>query len=208
MDNIKNELERPSLSVVPSPLPPLQVASALSHSGEIELQGEVGQKARPIDPDFLWKTHDYIGEYVRFSDAKAAIVLTISGALIGSLWTIKAHDLFLNTPIRQWSGATWLSLVSFLALAASMISGISAIAPRFWKGKTRNPVFWDGVVEYGSAEAYFDWFRSQDRSSLARELAHQVFSLSLVCSAKYRSTAWSIYLLLLGALSSAIYLLG
>src|SRR4051794_39473072 len=41
--------------------------------------------------EFLWHTHEYLNEYARFADTKAAFAGAIASALIGALYSAKAH---------------------------------------------------------------------------------------------------------------------
>src|SRR5262249_7698300 len=39
--------------------------------------------------EFLWHTHEYVNEYVRFADTKAALAGAIASTLVGALYTAK-----------------------------------------------------------------------------------------------------------------------
>jgi hypothetical protein len=204
MKSKRDDQQHPSLSAIPSPLPP--ESKILSQEiGKCERQEEPLNVQNP-NLEFLWNTHDYLGEYVRFSDAKVGVVFTLAGALIGVLWSTRAHEGF-NVPLRQWESTVWVSLLAFLSLAGSICASFYAIAPRFWKAASYNPIFWDGIAEFETAENYSRWIRTQSSQSLSEALARQIFTLTYICKAKYRGVCVAIYLLILGAIASGLYLL-
>jgi hypothetical protein len=71
---------------------------------------------------FLWNTHSYISEYVRFADSKAAFAGTLAGGLLAALYGAKAHVFVLSTSIGQWGLATWLAVAATVTLVATVPS--------------------------------------------------------------------------------------
>ena len=73
---------------------PIGIPSAPSNESNAPL-GEVagGSGGVPVLDlqDFLWKTHSYMNDYIRFADTKAAVVIALSTALLGGLIAAEAH---------------------------------------------------------------------------------------------------------------------
>jgi hypothetical protein len=135
--------------------------------------------------EFLWKDHSYINEYIRFSDTKAGFVITISGALLGLLYSMKAHELIVKTCVSRWSGLNWSSSGSFLMLMAAVLLGVWAIRPRLWSHQDRSLIYWGGIAKYPSREGFYSAFSRLSDDELVEQLAHHVFELSAVCASKY-----------------------
>src|SRR5689334_3382691 len=52
--------------------------------------------------EFVWNTHEYLNEYIRFADSKAAAVFAIGAAFLGVLWTANDQHLKCASP-RAWT---------------------------------------------------------------------------------------------------------
>ncbi len=135
MAELPNHPEQPhSAKLIDPPKPLVATAEcpseARSSAGKesSEAQPQIG---RPQQQDFLWKTHSYINDYIRFSDTKAGFAITLSGALLGLLYSAKTHELFLKAPFDSWSWPNCSSAASFALLILSVLSGVWTIRPRF-----------------------------------------------------------------------------
>src|SRR4051794_35473694 len=72
--------------------------------------------------DFIWKTHDYTNNYIRFADTKAGLIVVIISGLLAGLLNAKAY-LWMSPERFNPSGALFketvlggLALATFLAL--------------------------------------------------------------------------------------------
>lgn len=135
--------------------------------------------------EFLWKTHAYINEYIRFSDSKAGVVITLSSGLLGLLYSAKAHELFITHALKEWSLLGWGSAVSFCLLFVSVLLGVWTVRPRLWTSQSRAFIFWGGIANHQRSESFLADFRALSDDDLSANLARHVFELSVVCASKY-----------------------
>ena len=133
--------------------------------------------------DFLWKTHSYMNDYIRFADTKAAIVIALSTALLGGLITAEAHHWcsprLLNFVEPAWK-ESWLgigALLSILFLVLAFSCAIFAMTPRLWSVQitglwqsikhmfavpkpsadhSAGFIFCGEILKHGSAENYWE----------------------------------------------------
>lgn len=154
---------------------------------------------------FLWNAHTYVNEYIRFSDAKAGFVATLAGALLGALFSAKAHEMFLKVPV--WTSFSWLSVTSFVLLLLSILLSVFSIRPRLWSAQPRGYIFWGGVTAHDSQETFYASLKQQSASALTEQVAHHFYNLSLVCRSKYLWVSLSILAGSVGGLLGAVVLL-
>jgi hypothetical protein len=197
-------IEPPAPLDIPAVSPPEARGSATKdaehpHPQEIKV---------PSSPhEFLWKTHSYINEYIRFSDTKAGFVITLSGALLGALFSTKAHELFIKSEVSRWSWLSWCSCASFLTSAMAVLLGIVAIRPRLWSHTDHAFIYWGGIAKHTSMEAFTREYKQLPDDCLLEHLVHHVFELSTVCARKYFWVSASILAGGLGGLLAAVVVL-
>jgi hypothetical protein len=157
--------------------------------------------AEPPKQDFLWHTHGYLSEYARFADTKAAFSGTISGALLGFLYTTKAFLPLFTLSYRQWPTAAWLAAVAGSSLCLSAGLSIWTIRPRLTTTQSKGYIYWGNVAAYREIEEFKTAFHSQSPQALNDCLLHHIFDLSKhVCVPKYRAVSVCMLLLFVGGL--------
>jgi len=196
-----NLIEPPTPLALGATSPPEARSSTAHESTQIQPQEINPQNSRQ---EFLWKTHSYVNEYIRFSDTKVGFAITLSGALLGLLSSTKAHELFVEPDIRTSSWLSWCSLASFLLLAVAVLLGVWAIRPRLWGRQDRAFIYWGGVSKFQNHEAFSSEFQQLSGDDLVAHLAHHVFELSVVCASKYFWVSASILVGVLGGILAAL----
>ena len=96
-----------------------------------------------IKRTFLWHTHNYLNEYIRFCDKKAALTGTISTGLIGAMYSAGVYIPLLIKPRDQWNLSTWLTVLAVASLLISVILVVATVAPRL---STEPKVFCIGEI--------------------------------------------------------------
>src|SRR5689334_35084 len=96
---------------------------------------------KPVE--FLWNTHSYVNEYIRFADTKAELVIGWTSAVMGALL---AADFDKNFGL---SASGILSAVGLGCLLAAFVCAFMAVVPRlrttqapafiYWKVLCRKP---------------------------------------------------------------------
>jgi hypothetical protein len=153
---------------------------------------------------FLWHVHQYLGEYARFGDTKAAFSGAIASALLGALYSAKMHMPLLSTSSDQWTLSTWLSALGGVFLLASVALAIWAVLPRLGSTQSKGFIYWDSIAAHGNIERLQNAFNKQPPRTLNDHLLHHVFDISTkVCIPKYRAIAFCIWALCIGSLLAA-----
>jgi hypothetical protein len=138
-----------------------------------------------IQSDYLWNTHKYKNDYIRFADTKAAFTVTFCSAIIAALFKGDFHKLFLAAAPLSWTSSAWMSLGSFFSLAIAIGCGVWAIRPRLASRQPKGLIYWGGIVEHGSAETFWSFMKTQSQEQLTENLAHHVFRLAQLAKQKY-----------------------
>ncbi|MBI1346678.1 hypothetical protein GC163_10365 [bacterium] len=179
---------------------------------------------------FLWNTHSYINEYIRFSDTKSAIVIVWCSALFGVLVEKLAHQHFIYMALGETADQTQittsscnLSIAAHGLLAIGFVLAVLSILPKLWSipgvstlrewllqekhVKRTGLIYWGDVLAYGSATSLSAASRTSDSEHLLEELRMHIYVLSGICSIKFTLTVWSIIFALLGSILSAVFLI-
>ena len=149
--------------------------------------------------DFLWNTHQYLNEYIRFSDAKAGVVIVLASGIIAAMYSAQLHVAVLGTSVADWRWLEQLSAVGFSLLAAAVVLAVWAIRPRLTNNQPTGFVFWDSIRAFGSAQAFWNALHAQNKSRLEEHLSEHLFTLAGVCHRKYFWASLSIWAALLGS---------
>ena len=154
--------------------------------------------------EFLWHIHQYLGEYARFGDTKAAFAGAIASALLGALYGAKAYVPLVKTPYSQWLPVTWLAATSGLFLLASIVLAIATVLPRLRGTVSKGFIYWGNIAAYGEVEQLRTSFHAQSARTLNDHLLHHIFDISFrVCIPKYRSVTLCIWTLVVGGFLAA-----
>jgi len=153
---------------------------------------------------FLWHVHDYLGEYARFADTKAAFSGTISGALLGGLYAANVFKPVVATSVQQWSGTTWTAAAAGLFLSVSITLAMRTIYPRLRSSQRMGFIYWGNIAAFRDVEAFQSSFNWQSADTLNDHLMRQAFDISKhVCIPKYKTVSWCLITLMLGMLLAA-----
>jgi hypothetical protein len=157
---------------------------------------------------FLWHVHDYLGEYARFADTKAAFAGTLAAALLGGLYSAKVFIPLFTSSHHQWSLSTWLALFAGALLCLSVLLTMATVYPRLKTTRGQGFIFWGNIAAHRDIERLRTSFHSQSIRTLNDHLISQTFIVSKhVCIPKYRNVSLCLILLALGAILAAAALL-
>lgn len=135
--------------------------------------------------EYLWNTHKYKNDYIRFADTKAAFTVAFCSALLAAMYKDGLHQVFLATAPKVWSPTAWIAVGSFLSLAIAIGCGVWTIRPRLSSRQPKGLIYWGGIAEHGSPEMFWNSLRTQSQDQLTEHLAHHVFRLSELAKQKY-----------------------
>ena len=158
--------------------------------------------------EFLWNTHQYLGEYVRFADTKAAFAGTMAAALLGAMYSARAHIPVVSVDFLRWPMSSWLALGAGVLLMAAFALAIWTIVPRQASTQREGFVFWGNIAAHGTFERLQASFDGQSVRALNDHLLHHIFDISRVaCIPKFRNAATSLWLVLVGGVLAAVAML-
>ena len=170
----------------------------------VQAAGEVTSKPQL---DFLWSTHRYLNDYIRFADTKAGFTIAISSSITTALFHSKVQDSFLLVAPKQWGIVAFAAVFAFLALIVSISFGAWTIRPRLSTRQSKGFIYWGSIARYGAPEAFWDALKRRPEGEMAEYLAHHVFDLSEVCKMKYASVRSAMLWAAVGATLSILVML-
>jgi hypothetical protein len=195
-----------SASVASLKDPPAPIVGSISERVRPD-DHAAGQKVQALPPghrEFLWQTHRYTNEYIRFSDAKSGIAIAFSLAALGALYETGSFEALVAAPIRQWTTYDqWVAAATVLLVFAGLSAGWS-IRPRLSNKQPRGFIFWESVRAHESETEYHAALARQTEADLDRHLAAHQYTLSSVTSRKFYWSAWSVLLTLAGMLLAGV----
>lgn len=137
--------------------------------------------------EFQWKfaeeTHQYVREYIRQADQKAAFFFAGATALIAFLYKANLVQTWVKLP-TQWVFVDMLSFIATVGLAVSALACLATVFPRL-KGSKRGHVFFGAVAEFESRKDYATDVLQRDIGELIEAKLCHVHDLSIVCGRKY-----------------------
>ncbi len=157
--------------------------------------------------DFLWHAHEYLNEYARFGDTKAGFAGTASAALLGLLYSAKAHVPIVQTTYQKWSFYNWLATGAIVFLSLSVMWALWTIWPRLRSTQPKGFIYWGSIAAHQRLELLQTSFHGQSARTLNDHLLHHAFDISTkVCTPKYRYVSLSIACLAIGGFLAAVTL--
>jgi len=146
---------------------------------------EAGQLDKHLE--LQWKfaeaIHQYVRDYIRQADQKAAFFFAGATALIAFLYKSNLVHLWLK-PSAQWLFGDVVSFIATTALAVSALASAAAILPRL-RGSKRGIVFFSAIAECQSTDEYLSEVRKRSTEELLDDKLSHVHELARVCHAKY-----------------------
>ncbi len=186
-----------------SPPEPLIAESGNGTPNEAQSPGQAPVDTEKTDigetADFLWNTHQYLNEYIRFSDAKAGVVIVFASGIIAAMYSAQLHVAVFSTWPADWRWLEWTSAAGFALLATAVLLSVWAIRPRLTNKQPKGFIFWDSIRGFSSAADFRRAFQTQNKSGMAGHLAEHLFTLAGVSHRKYFWVSLSIWATLFGA---------
>ena len=137
--------------------------------------------------EFQWKfaeeTHQYVREYIRQADQKAAFFFAGATALIAFLYKANLVQTWVKLP-AQWVFVDMLSFIATVGLAVSALACLLTVFPRL-NGSKRGHIFFGAVAEFESGKDYATDVLEREIGELIEAKLCHVHDLSIVCRRKY-----------------------
>jgi pycsar effector protein len=162
---------------------------------EVDTLNEVRQ-------EFTRHIHDYVNEYVRFADEKAAVVATFASAMLAFLHTQE----LLPALGLELSIAGVFRFLAPMGLGLSILLAMLVVLPQRG-GDSSGLVFWGAIAAKSSAKTYESYLRGASPEALDSALVQHTHEVSVICRTKYRRLAWAMYVGFAGILASVSLIL-
>lgn len=132
---------------------------------------------------FSEETHQYVREYIRQADLKAAFFFAGATALIAFLYKANLVQLWVKPP-TLWLFVDTLSFIATVGLAASVFACLATVFPRL-RGSKRGLVSFGAIAQFESRKEYATDVLQQDIAELMEAKLCHVHDLAMVCGQKY-----------------------
>jgi hypothetical protein len=176
---------------------PSSVEAVTPNPVKVEPQSVNSAISEEAKQEFLWHTHEYLNEYARYGDTKAAFAGAIASGLLGVLYRAGEHKSVLNTPFYHWAFVAYLGALASLLIAIAL--SLLIVLPRLRSTQSKGFIYWQNIAEFGEAELLQTSFHSQSARSLNDHLLHHLFDISTrVCVPKYHKVSICIVALGIG----------
>lgn len=153
--------------------------------------GMDSSKTLEIKLKYAEEIHQYIREYIRIADQKAAFYFAASVSLLAYLNQQGYLTNWLSSP-KNWNIIDVLGFISSLAILTSIVACLLVVIPRL-NGSRRGIIFFNAIVEYQSQQEYLSDVLSITPSKLCEEKLKHVYELAKICHRKYNALRWGIW---------------
>jgi hypothetical protein len=198
---IPTELQGKGLPTVAGPIPlaPEDSKSLESqHDSTKELSKEHGQ--------YAYFVHQYIRDFIKFADQKAAFIMAIASAILAFLIKQDAHKSLL-TPIRDRGLPEWAAFSSLLLIAIAALLALLVVLPRL-SSKGKGIIYWKGILLTNSSANYAAKIQTLDDDKLVRAILDHTYELAEIADRKYELLKWATWIGAIGSFAAVIVLLG
>ena len=133
---------------------------------------------------------EYLSDHIQLADAKAGVVLGVSGGIAGYLLSKPYFRDAITGTVGPYALLSWIALI---ALLLAFASAFAVILPRYSKAAP-GPLYFHSVASYGDVSSYLADISDNTAESLARQMISNCYHVSVVCSRKYRVLRVSMWL--------------
>lgn len=187
-----------------TPLPPLDESTPSEGAIQILPSPQTPAAFGP-NATFAQETHQYVREYIKLADQKAAFIFTAGATLLAFLYQRNLSQRWLKFP-NAWSLGDSLAFIAMLGLSSAILASLVVVVPRL-KGSRRGFIFWEAIAEFESSTQYSNAVSKLNAFELAQARFDHCFELSKICKQKYRVLYFSIWAGAIGLASTVLYLL-
>lgn len=170
------------------------------------LHGEADEKWSKEQGEFAYFVHQYLRDFIKFADQKAAFIMAIASAILAFLTRQGAYKSLL-TPIRERGLPEWAASSSFLFIALAGLLALLAVLPRLGS-KAVGIIYWKGILQSGGPLNYRMKVQTVDDHGLIRSVLDHSYELAEIADRKYEILKWATWIGTIGCLTAAIVLLG
>lgn len=178
--------------------------SALDHVADPETKGASRPTAAAeVQLKTAEEIHQYVREYIRNADQKAAFFFAAATAGLAFLHSQGTANRWLKSPIT-W---TLIDLLAFVATAGLGIGAavlLAAVFPRLG-GSKRGLLFFNAIAEYETSSDYAKDVALAPPAEILRAKLQHVHDLARVCRAQYKTLVIGFSVSSVGAVAALLY---
>lgn len=152
--------------------------------------------------EFLWNTHSYVNEYIRFADTKAELVIGWTSALIGLLFATDFHH-----RLCQLNVASCIATFGLAVLVLAFVCAFRTVIPRLKTTQKTGYIFWGNILAHKTKDEYVTKVTVLKPDEQNEQVAQHLHDLSNVCDGKFWWVNRSIYLAFGGSLICGVMFL-
>jgi len=185
-------------------------------SSEVEMTPPQSQpatepKPRANDEDlkeqnsFVTYVHDYICDFIKFADQKAAFILAGASGFLALVYNQGGRAIW-RVALGDWRTREWLAGMAIILMAVSAVFAILTVAPRL-KGGARGLIYWSAIAGFSSPQEYREALAKLDLRTTTDEISRHCYELSQITQSKYELLKWATLTGMAGLAVGGIYLL-
>ena len=145
----------------------------------------------------LWKTYQMVNDWVKFSDIKAGVVITVIGLCYTIIYTNA------NTVYSYLTSSNLILILAIITIILSMLSGFYAfkcLNPRLNNQNPNSILYFGHISQNANFNAYITQLNDvfQDNENVVRQLAEQVHTNSKIAWNKFINVTYSIRFFFIG----------
>jgi Family of unknown function (DUF5706) len=153
--------------------------------------------------DFAEQTHQYVREYIRNADQKAAFFFAAATAGLGYLLTHHAVAGWVKTPVFASADCVWLVAVLGLAVGAGFF--LSVVFPRL-QSSSPGLIFFNEIAAHPSAIEYTEGVLATPAAEIARTKLRHLYDLATICRKKFSALRRGARIGVVGGVATIVYL--
>jgi hypothetical protein len=151
----------------------------------------------------LWETHRSLNKQIWFSHAKAAVVMTFTGTLLGAL---HASGLDIKTVLGSpLEGRFAIALIAYALLATGLGAAFWSMHKRR-SGRPPDFVSMSGIAAFPDPRSYWQRLLQQSDNAIVESLARDVYDRAQQVNDGYRWLVVSTWIGFAGSVIAAILL--
>ncbi|MDE0838982.1 MAG: DUF5706 domain-containing protein [Kiritimatiellae bacterium] len=164
-------------------------------------------KATEIRAKFAEEAHQYVRDYIRQADQKAAFFFAGATALIAFLYKSGLINMTRwHKPVLQMAFLDVWSLITGIALLICAVASILTVAPRL-RGSKRGLIFFGAIAEFPSRNDYAIEIRTKPVDELIEATLMHVHDIAGICVNKFGMVTIGIYTGIVGTVSAIVLLM-
>lgn len=212
MDNEgQNELSKgPASFPIPAGLD-LPIIPA-GHSSSVS-KSDSGAKSAVLSPlvgseyhiKYAEEIHQYVREYIRNADQKAAFFFAASSALFAFLKNNGALTQWLQSP-KNWGLVSLLAFISTLGLVMCAGFSLLVVFPRR-SGSKKGTFSFDSISNHKSGQEFSEEFLKSSLTDLLVAKSSHSYDLARICRRKYNLLGLVFWTLSIGSGATVFYLM-